>query len=62
MYIYYIYPQSGDNHDQETFLAPSADKQTRNCDSSNQSSIIYICIYLLYIYRYSRKKQRHKDK
>ena len=47
MYIYiYIYtnlpvnaivrlphPQSGDSQGQETFLAPSADKQTRNYDT-----------------------------
>ena len=25
-------PRSGDSQDHETFLAPSADKQTRNCD------------------------------
>ena len=28
-----LYPQSGDSQDQETFLAPSADKQTRNYDT-----------------------------
>ena len=32
------HPQSGDSQGQETFLAPSADKQTRSYDteSSNQ--------------------------
>ena len=42
MYMYTIYthtyirlphPWSGDNRGQETFLAPSADNQTRNCDT-----------------------------
>ena len=28
-----LHPQSGDSQGQETFLAPSADKQTRNCDT-----------------------------
>ena len=27
------HPRSGDSQDQETFLAPSADKQTRNYDT-----------------------------
>ena len=27
------HPQSGDSQSQETFLAPSADKQTRNYDT-----------------------------
>ena len=42
MYMYTIYihtyirlphPWCGDNRGQETFLAPSADNQTRNCDT-----------------------------
>ena len=28
-----FHPRSGDNQGQETFLAPSADKQTRNYDT-----------------------------
>ena len=41
------HPRSGDSQGQETFLAPSADKQTRNYDN------IYIYIYIyMYIYIY----------
>ena len=34
------HPRSGDSQGQETFLTPSADKQTRNCDTecSNHNS------------------------
>ena len=32
------HPQSGDSQGQETFLAPSADKQTRNYDTSAQTT------------------------
>ena len=35
------HPRSGDSQGQETFLAPSADKQTRNYDTE-----WYIYIYL----------------
>ena len=38
----FSHPQSGDSQGQETFLAPSADKQTRNYDTR-------VCIYI-YIY------------
>ena len=36
------HPQSGDSQGQETFLAPSTDKQTRNYDT--ECSYIYIYI------------------
>ena len=39
------HPQSGDSQGQETFLAPSADKQTRNYD-------IECYIYFTYMYMY----------
>ena len=64
MYIYiyiYIYtnlpvsaivriphPRSGDSYGQETFLAPSADRQTRNHETSIYIVYIYIYIYILY--------------
>ena len=28
------HPRNGDSQDQETFLAPSADKETGNCDKA----------------------------
>ena len=31
------HPQSGDSQDQETFLAPSADKQTSNYDTESSN-------------------------
>ena len=40
------HPRSGDSQGQETFLAPSADKQTRNYDI--ECSNIYIYIYMLF--------------
>ena len=53
------HPRSGDSQGQETFFAPSAEKQTRNYDtkcSNHHPSLIrgisrseYICIYV-YIY------------
>ena len=54
------HPQRGDSLGQETFLAPPADKQSRNYDtdlsnhhpslSSCLSLYIYIYIYNIYIY------------
>ena len=49
------HPRSGDSQGQERFLAPSADKQTRNYDtecSNHQTNIyiLYIYIYIIYIY------------
>ena len=41
------YPRSGDSQRQETFLAPSADKQTRNYDIES-NRVIYIYIYIYY--------------
>ena len=40
------HPRTGDSQGQETFLAPSADKQTRNCgiECSNHMYILYIYI------------------
>ena len=40
-----LYPQSGDSQDQETFLAPSADKQTRNYDTRELKLDIKISRY-----------------
>ena len=36
------HPRSGDSQGQETFLAPSADKQTRNYDTECSNHHIYI--------------------
>ena len=53
------HPRSGDSQGQEMFLAPSADKQTRNYDTecsnhhpsqSTRRPKGYICIYIYYIY------------
>ena len=45
------HPRSGDSQGQETFLAPSADKQTRNYD---------VCMYIyLYIYASYSNHFRH---
>ena len=33
------HPRSGDSQGQETFLAPSADKQTRNYDTAHHPSL-----------------------
>ena len=47
--------QSCDNQGQEEFLAPSADKQSRNYDtecSNHHPSHIYIYIYYIYVYIY----------
>ena len=60
------HPQSGDSQDQETFLAASADKQTRNYDTEcsnhhpslstlrskglNRSKMKWWAIYTYYIY------------
>ena len=52
------HPWSGDSQGQETFLAPSADKQTRNYDT--ECSHIYINIYM-YIYMYKRIKSHRKN-
>ena len=41
------HPWSGDSQGQETFLAPSADKQTRNYDTECSNHHIYIYIYIL---------------
>ena len=44
------HPWSGDSQGQETFLAPSADKQTRNYDtecSNHHRSIVYIGVSTL---------------
>ena len=47
VYIYIVrlpHPRSGDSQGKETFLAPSADKQTRNYDTGCSNlylSIIY---------------------
>ena len=64
IYIHYIYiytnlpvsaivrlphPRSRDSHGQETFLAPSADRHTRNHDTRYSIVSIYIYIYI-YIY------------
>ena len=39
------HPRSEDSHGQETFLAPSANKQTRNYDTVLKYKIFYnICI------------------
>ena len=56
------HPRSGDSQGQETFLAPSTDKQTpyydTECSNHNPSPsplYIYICIYIyifVYIYLY----------
>ena len=49
------HPRSGDSQGQETFLAPSADKQTRIYKyiykNINRNIYVYICIYI-YIYIY----------
>ena len=34
-----LHPRSGANQDQETFLAPSADKETRNYDAEWKTTI-----------------------
>ena len=60
------HPQRGDSQDQETFLAPSSDKQTRNYDTEcsnhhpslstlrskglNRSKMKWWAIYTYYIY------------
>ena len=49
------HPRSGDSQGQERFLAPSADKQTRNYDtecSDHQTNIYIYIIYISYIYIY----------
>ena len=40
------HPWSGDSQSQETFLAPSSDKQTRNYDTECSNHHIYIYIYI----------------
>ena len=62
MYIHiYImpHPQSGDSLCQETFLAPPADKQSRNydIDFSNHHLSLFLCLSL-YIYIYMRERER----
>ena len=50
------HPRSGDSQGQETFLTPSADKQTRNYDIE--------CSYI-YIYRQrerERERQRERER
>ena len=48
------HPWSRDNEDHETFLAPSADKQTRNYKTRvfKPPSLLINPIYLIYIYIY----------
>ena len=43
------HPRSRDSQGQETFLAPSGDKQTRNYDIECSNQIINYINYLLYI-------------
>ena len=40
------HPRSGDSYGQETFLAPSADRQTCNHDTRYSIISIYIYIYI----------------
>ena len=46
------HPRSGESQGQETFLAPSADKQTRNYDTECYI-YIYICMYVC-MYKWSQ--------
>ena len=44
-----LHPSGGDSQDQETFLAPSADKQTHNYET--EMYIIYLpTIYIVYLF------------
>ena len=46
------HPRSGDSQGQETFLAPSADKQTRNYDTELLYFIYVKCNIYIHIYVY----------